>query len=246
MKFDDIKKLHQKKYRHESGHFLVEGEHLVQELEKAALQNPALKNSRIFATQDYQNWPTHLDKVMVTEKQMSQLSETKSPQGIVAVVPTAALSVTSSTAPAQENQRAVYLYEIQDPGNLGTLLRTLAWFGGFRCLLSPNSVDLFNAKVIRASMGAIFHVPIELDVPIESLSRRFHHMACLEVGGEPVASANFKRHDCLVFGNEARGLSSPQKMSLPMTAFGIPGTAAIESLNLATAVSLCVYEVTRS
>jgi len=245
MRFDDIKKLHQKKYRHESGHFLVEGEHLIQELEKAALQNPALKSSKIFATQDYQNWPTHLDKVMVTEKQMSQLSETKSPQGIVAVVPTAALSVTSSTAPAQENQRGIYLYEIQDPGNLGTVLRTLAWFGGFRCLLSPNSVDPFNAKVIRASMGAIFHVPIELDVFIESLPGRFRHMACLEVGGDSVTSADFKRHDCLVFGNEARGLSSQQKTALPMTAFGIPGIAAIESLNLATAVSLCVYEITR-
>jgi len=66
----------------------------------------------------------------------------------------------------QPGERAVYLHEIQDPGNLGTILRTLAWFGGFRCLLSPNSVDVHNGKAVRASMGAIFHVAVEIDVPL--------------------------------------------------------------------------------
>ena len=97
---------------------------------------------------------------------MMQISETRSPQGIAAVVPLL-------TAPApQPGERAIYLHEIQDPGNLGTILRTLAWFGGFRCLLSPDSVDVHNGKVVRASMGAIFHVPVEIDVPTRRAARR--------------------------------------------------------------------------
>ena len=85
---------------------------------------------------------------MVNSRHMAQLSETRSPQGIAAVVPLLA-------APApQPGERAIYLHEIQDPGNLGTILRTLAWFGDFRCLLSPDSVDVHNGKSVRASMGA--------------------------------------------------------------------------------------------
>ena len=104
---------------------------------------------------------------VVNSRHMTQLSETRSPQGIAAVVPLLA-------APApQPGERAIYLHEIQDPGNLGTILRTLAWFGRFRCLLSPNSVDVHNGKAVRASMGAIFHVPVEIDVPIDALPARF-------------------------------------------------------------------------
>ena len=101
---------------------------------------------------------------VVQSQQMAQISETRSPQGIAAVVPL----LTSAGAASRE--RAIYLHEMQDPGNLGTILRTLAWFGGFRCLLSPDSVDVHNGKVVRASMGAIFHVPVEIDVPLDALS----------------------------------------------------------------------------
>ena len=124
---------------------------------------------------------------MLKAREMAQLTETRSPQGIVAVVPLL-------SAPAQADRtRAMYLYEIQDPGNLGTILRTLAWFGGFRCLLSPNSVDVHNGKAVRASMGALFHVPIEIDVPIESLPARFARIARLDLQGQPIAVPEFRR-----------------------------------------------------
>ncbi len=97
------------------------------------------------------------------------------------------------TAPApQPGERAIYLHEIQDPGNLGTILRTLAWFGGFRCLLSPDSVDLHNGKVVRASMGAIFHVPVEIDVPLDSLPARFGRIASLDLQGQSIATPAFR------------------------------------------------------
>src|SRR5205085_6503921 len=105
----------------------------------------------------------------------AQISETRSPQGIAAVVP-----LLEPSAP-RAGERAVYLHEIQDPGNLGTILRTLAWFGNFRCLLSPDSVDVHNGKVVRASMGAIFHVPVEHEVPLESLRERYASIASLDL-----------------------------------------------------------------
>jgi RNA methyltransferase, TrmH family len=240
MKLDDIKKLHQKKYRGELGHFLVEGEHLVLELQKAAQQNPALASSELLVTEKYQGWKTPFKKTLVTEKQMAQISDTKTPQGITAVVPLLPTAISSSST-----ERAIYLYEVQDPGNLGTILRSLAWFGGFRLLLSPNSVDPYNPKVVRSSMGAIFHLPIELDVPLADVQARFQKIACLDMAGKLLSDPTVKQFDCFVFGNEARGVPREQLAALNAQAFTIAGSGAIESLNLASAVNMCVYELVR-
>lgn len=237
---DEIKKLHQKKYRNEFGYFLVEGEHLVLELEKAAKQHPALQNSELFVTEDYAHWPCIFKKNIISAKQMSQLSDTKTPQGIIAVTPFVA-------APSHylATERAIYLHEVQDPGNLGTILRTLAWFGQFRLLLSPGSVDPYNPKVVRSSMGAIFHVPMELDVPLESLSSRFRSIACLDMHGKALQDTSFKTFECYLFGNEARGVPRENLTALNAQAFTISGCGAIESLNLASAVNMCIYELMR-
>jgi TrmH family RNA methyltransferase len=239
MKFDDVKKLHQKKFREELGHFLVEGEHLVQELEKAGARDPRLRASEIYVTRDRAQWRTQLPLHVVQSKQMAQLSETRSPQGIVAVVPLLA------TPPARAGERAVYFHEIQDPGNFGTILRTLAWFGGFRCLTSPDSVDVHNGKVVRASMGAIFHVPVEVDVPMNALHERYPRVACLGLAGTSVASMAFRDFDCYVFGNEARGLPPGTLEALRARPFTIPGAGMIESLNVAASVNICLYELHR-
>jgi TrmH family RNA methyltransferase len=242
MKLDDIKKLHQKKYRDEFGYFLVEGEHLVQELEKAAQQNPVLKSSELFVTEQYQHWPSEFKKTLINDKQMAHISDTKTPQGIIAIAPCLPrpARLTSVT-----HERVFYFYEIQDPGNLGTILRSLAWFGNSRCLLSPNSVDPYNPKVVRTSMGAIFHVPMELDVPLEGLNKRFKQVACLDMQGKQLSDSSFKNYDCYLFGNEARGVPREHLQALDAQAFTIPGSGAIESLNLAAAVNMCVYELTR-
>jgi TrmH family RNA methyltransferase len=171
---------------------------------------------------------------------MAQIADTKTPQGIIALVP-----ILTPTRSSAKNERAIYLHEIQDPGNLGTILRTLAWFGNFRCLLSPASVDPYNPKVVRASMGAIFHVPIELDVELNSLQTRFAHIACLDMRGNNLQSATFKNFDCYLFGNEARGVPRAQLTALNAQSFTIAGCGAIESLNLASTVNMCVYELSR-
>ena len=237
MKFEDIKKLHQKKFREELRHFIVEGEHLVQELEKAAARDARLRQSEIYVTRDYAHWSSPMPMHVVKSAQMAQISETRSPQGIAAVVPM------FEARERRDDERAVYLHEIQDPGNLGTILRTLAWFGNFRCLLSPDSVDVHNGKVVRASMGAIFHVPVESDVPLDALPGRFARIACLDLDGEAVATAGFRQFECYLFGNEARGL--PQAAKTGARVFTIPGTGAIDSLNVAATVNICLYELNR-
>ncbi len=240
MKFEDIKKLHLKKAREEHGFFLLEGEHLVQELQKAVACDIRLRGSEIYLTREYEHWQSSLPVHMVKSRQMAQLSETRSPQGIAAVVP---LLV---APPQRPDERAVYLHEIQDPGNLGTILRTLAWFGGFRCLLSPNSVDVHNGKAVRASMGAIFHVPVEIDVLIDTLPVRFRRIASLDLQGRRIATPEFREFDCYVYGNESRGLPREALAEIRATAFTIAGTGVIESLNVATTVNICLYELTRN
>ena len=252
MKIDDIKKLHQKKYRTEFGSYLVEGEHLILELEKAADTQPSLQAATLFVTENYQYWQTRFHKTVITERQMAQISDTKSPQGIVAVVPIPAAkslaTPSESFKPGANNsaERAIYLFETQDPGNLGTILRSLVWFGNFRCLLSPNSVDPYNPKVVRASMGAIFHLPMELDVELTNLSQRFSRIACLDMEGEAISHDNFGSFQCYLFGNEARGVPEQARNQLQATAFTIPGSGVVESLNLASAVNICAYQLSNS
>lgn len=238
LKFDDIKKLHQKKYRDLHQHYLVEGEHLILELEKAANIHAALATSEVYVTESHAHITTRFNKHVITDRAMAQLSGTKSPQGMIAVTP-------MEIPPPRKNEKAIYLFEIQDPGNLGTILRTLAWFGGFHCLLSPNSVDPFNPKVVRASMGAIFHTSFELGVAINDLPKRYNTIATLDMQGSPLTDASFQQSQCLVFGNEARGVPQDAITALNATPYTIAGTGAIESLNLASVVNMCVYELSR-
>ena len=239
MKFDDVKKLHQKRYRESLGYFLVEGEHPVLELQKAVARNPRLKSCELYVTKQHAGWHSPFETHVISEMQMAQIADTHTPQGIVALVPVL------PPPPVCEGEQAVYLHEVQDPGNLGTIMRTLAWFGNFRCLLSPNSVDPYNSKVVRASMGALFHVPLEPDVELHSLRARFDRIACLDMGGEPLQSPAFRSFDCYVFGNEARGLPREQLAALDAKPFTINGRGRIESLNLASAVNMCLYELNR-
>lgn len=242
MKLDDIKKLHQKKYRQALGHYLVEGEHLVLELQKAATSQPALRASELYVTDAYEHWPGPFKTHLINDRQMAQLADTRTPQGILAVVP---MPANEDKPVTEASEQAIYLHEVQDPGNLGTILRTLAWFGGFRCLLSPGSVDPYNPKVVRASMGAIFHTALETEVPLASLSSRYSSIACLDLNGDGLTAESFRQHDCYLFGNEARGVPQEALAQMAAKPYTIAGNGEIESLNLASAVNMCVYELRR-
>ncbi|MFT6268041.1 MAG: TrmH family RNA methyltransferase [Alphaproteobacteria bacterium] len=245
MKLDDVKKLHQKKYRTQLGHYLIEGEHLILELQKASKTQVNAKNIMLYATEEYREWASQLNTdftlSIVNEKQMAHISDTKTPQGLIACVPLP--NLTDKQVLSKPGERCIYLHEIQDPGNLGTILRTLAWFGNFRLLLSPNSVDPFNPKVVRASMGAIFHVPLELDVELSDLQKRFTKFAFLDMQGSKVNTQEFASYDCYLFGNEARGVPLEALSAFNADAFTIAGGSSIDSLNLASAVNICVYQL---
>jgi TrmH family RNA methyltransferase len=238
MKLDDIKKLQQRKYREAAGYFLIEGEHLILELQKAAQKVPLLQQAELYVSGEHKQWPSQFATHVISDTQMGRISETKTPPGIIAVVP-----MLPPPPPPSAQERTIYLYEIQDPGNLGTILRTLAWFGNFRCLLSPGSVDPYNSKVVRASMGAIFHVPLEVEVALESLQARYDRFAYLDMKGEHLRAPSFKTFACYLFGNEARGVPREQLVMLDAKAFTIEGHGAVESLNLAAAVNICAYEL---
>jgi TrmH family RNA methyltransferase len=254
MTLEQLKGLKDKAQREAQGFYLAEGEHLVLELGKALVRRPALAASRILVSHEYlaaglpAGFPTQLPMETLNARHIGQLSDTRSPQGVIAVVPIL------PTPPPAAGERAVYLHEIQDPGNLGTILRTLAWFGGFRCLLSPDSVDPYNPKVVRASMGAVFTLPFESEVTLDALRRRFTRIALMDTGGRPIASDGFAAVECLMFGNEARGASPVMNTLAGKDVYSVPGAAppgrasdrAVESLNLATAVAVCAYEMTRT
>lgn len=248
MNLKDISKLHYKKYRDKYRCFLAEGEHLVHELVKAAEQNLELRSAHVYVTEKYKNQIGFLPSTVIDEKQMSRISDTKSPQGVIAKVPFFSIpedTIARGSTPGSTMSRAVYLHEVQDPGNLGAILRTLAWFGGFRCLLSPGSVDPFHAKVVRASMGAIFHVPVETEVSLEAICHRYQKIACLDLSGESVTAPSFKASECYLFGNEARGVPRELLDKVQPIYYNIRGGGMIESLNLAAAVHMSIYEISR-
>jgi TrmH family RNA methyltransferase len=94
-------------------------------------------------------------------------------------------------------------------------------------------------------MGAIFYVPVEIDVPIEVLPARFGRIASLDLQGRSITAAEFGDFGCYIYGNEARGLPREGLAQVKATAFTIAGTGAIESLNVATTVNICQYELAR-
>jgi len=258
MKLDDVKKLHQKKYRAQLGYYLVEGEHLILELQKAQLrsdqlqrsiqQQSNLKDVTLYVTEEYEEWASSLTAqftiLTINKKQMAQLSDTKTPQGIIACVPLPnSTKIIADQHIPKQHERCIYLHEVQDPGNLGTILRSLAWFGNFRLLLSPNSVDPFNSKVVRASMGAIFHVPVELEIELDDLSTRFSKFAYLDLQGSNINTGEFAHYECYLFGNEARGVPIEGLSAFNADAFTILGSGSIDSLNLASAVNICAYQL---
>jgi TrmH family RNA methyltransferase len=92
-------------------------------------------------------------------------------------------------------------------------------------------------------MGAIFHVPLELDVGLNELPQRFKTFAYLDMEGCPINTASFARHECYLFGNEARGVPADALANSNAEAFTIKGSGSIDSLNLASAVNICAYQL---
>ncbi len=247
-----VAKLAKKGARSETGLFLLEGPQAVAE---ALVYGPQLL-VELYAT------PTALERYaeiahaaadarvdvqFVTEQVLDTMADTVTPQGFVAVCrqfPTALKGIF-----AAKPRLVAVLEEVRDPGNAGTIIRAADAAGADAVILTGRSVDLYNPKVVRSTTGSLFHLPVAVDATLTDVVER------ARAAGLQTLAADIKGDDLLdvrtagllaeptawVFGNEARGLPD-EYLTVVDRAVSLPIYGQAESLNLATAASVCLYE----
>ncbi len=248
-----LRKVHQKKYREQLDLYFGEGYRLL----TAALDNPKTRIMEIIlgdkVLQTEQGtfiMRTAMDrKIPVyrsTERQMHSLSAEVTPPGIFFTV--AKTSRTGNDLHSCHDRVIVYLEQISDAGNLGTILRSMVWFGIRSLVLSPGCVDAYNPKSVRASAGAIFAANIYTNLPFDQVvallkPQDYLILAAIPGGGQSVTETNSKNKILLVFGSEATGLSE-SALKLVDKRVTIPQKGGMESLNLAVSAGIMFYQIT--
>jgi RNA methyltransferase, TrmH family len=247
-----VAKLAKRDARSETGLFLLEGPQAVAE----ALQYRPELLVELYAT------PTALERYsdiargaaeagleveFVSEVVLDAMADTVTPQGVIAVCrqfPTSLKDILGN-----EPKLIAILEEVRDPGNAGTIIRAADAAGADAVILTGRSVDLYNPKVVRATTGSLFHLPVAVGSELEGVVERIKGI------GLQVIAADIKGADLLaarkagalaaptawLFGNEARGLSD-EHYALADWVITVPIYGHAESMNLATAASVCLYE----
>ncbi|MDK6863142.1 TrmH family RNA methyltransferase [Nosocomiicoccus ampullae] len=223
----EIRKLLTKKGRTKAQQFLIEGEHLIEE----AIQFGAHIEEIFVLETDTFNFD--LKTTVVTKDIMSSLSKLVTPPGIIAVVRMETKSI--------ESDRVLAIDGIQDPGNLGTLIRTADAFNFKRILIGKNTVDPYSDKVLRSSQGSHFHVSLE-DVDLIEVMQNFNGtILTTDLSGESLTDKITDEKIMIVLGNEGQGVSQEvlavanYKVKIDM-----PGDA--ESLNVAVAGGILMHQ----
>lgn len=230
----NLRALHQKKYRDLENSMLVEGERLIQDL----VERHAQYVQRIFISKRLNsvldNWKLpnsfSFPIVEVDDHTIEQLSNAKGPQGIVA-------QIQAPKQRFQEQDFTVVLDTIQDPGNFGTILRTMAWFGIKQLVCSENTVDFCNPKVVQSSMGTVYDIDVQYCDLSTYLSTQNKSIYGALLEGESLFNAALETPAILIMGNEGNGISEEVKkrISHPVS---IPKYGVGESLNVASATSI--------
>jgi TrmH family RNA methyltransferase len=241
--------LTRRKAREKHALFVAEGVRAVEELLRAGLKvRGALIAPQLAEAPRGQALRAALDRsatdvVEVSEKDFRSAAATESPQGVIAIgeVPSRFLD----TLEVPDVCRLVLLDGIQDPGNAGTIVRTAAALGATATIALPGSVDLWNPKVIRSSMGAqfshqAFHAEAE-DV-LQFLSKHGVTLWATDANGEALDRSGAPRKLAIAVGNEGAGLSARIVGSAART-ISLPITGAVESLNVAVATGIILYEL---
>jgi len=179
------------------------------------------------------------------EKDFLKMTDTVTSQGIVAVVRQKEYSAEDFWKLFRSRSLLVAMDDVADPGNVGTILRTCDWFGVEGVLMSNDSVELFNPKVLRSTMGAVFHLPIFQDAQLPSMleyarSIGFSVIATVVDNGIPLDRFTFPVKSILVLGNEARGISLPVQ-HLAEQCITIPKFGKAESLNVGIACGILLH-----
>ncbi|MBV0919125.1 TrmH family RNA methyltransferase [Mycobacteroides chelonae] len=243
----DAVKLHRPAARRRAGLFLAEGPNLVE----AALRSGAVE--RVFATEAaterFAGLLVDAPVRLVTERAAKALSDTVTPVGLVAEC--RSIAAQWSQVAADSPRFVVVAVDISEPGNAGTLIRVADAMGADAVVLAGNSVDPFNGKSLRASAGSVFNVPVvpagDAAVVAENVTARGGAVLATTLDGElsldnadPVLAG-----PCAwIFGNEAHGLDSATA-ALATHRINIPMRGGAESLNLASAASICLYATAR-
>lgn len=174
---------------------------------------------------------------LVNSPDFQKISDTKNPQGIIGIFKFDILSFN----PDKEHPKVlVYLDNISDPGNLGTILRTCDWFGITEIMISPNSAEYLNPKVIRASMGSIFHLTIYDDVNFNSITElksNGYKIICSDLEGEDLVNFSFPNKFVVTLSSESSG-PSQEIISIADKFITIPKIGNAESLNVSVAAGI--------
>lgn len=243
-----IQSLNRKKDRDETGLFLVEGNKMVEEVLRSEFTTETLVCTSAFA-ESVSGIQFNASEIIETDKDAIQkASLLKNPQEALAIVRQPA-----PDKPALKLDADLYLALdfIQDPGNLGTIIRIADWFGINTIICSENTVDVFNPKVVQASMGAIFRVKCwytSLESFLDEISAQKIPVYGTFMKGENIYSEPLTKNGIVVLGNEGNGISD-QVGHLITNRLTIPSfsanTSKSESLNVAIAASICCSEFRR-
>jgi RNA methyltransferase, TrmH family len=188
-----------------------------------------------------------LEAEFVTEQVLDAMADTVTPQGVVAVCRQFPTSVKDILANGP--RLIAILEEVRDPGNAGTIIRAADSAGADAVIFTGRTVDLYNPKVVRATTGSLFHIPVAVGVELEEVLERtrdagLQTLAADIKGDDLLAARNdgvLARPTAWLFGNEARGLAD-EHIALADRAVSVPIYGHAESMNLATAASVCLYE----
>ena len=232
----NAKKLHQKKYRTDS--YLIEGWHLFEE----ALENQAIIR-QVFVLEAYLGRVENIQNVtVVTSEILSLLADSKTPQGIVAEI-----LLEQPVLPDQLHGRYLYLEDVQDPGNVGTMIRTADAAGFDGVMISKASADLFSLKTLRSMQGSHFHLPIWKMDREELFERASQSNLAVLATTLSEASMDYRQIPqidqlILVMGNEGKGISPEMATRADqLVHITMPGRA--ESLNVAVAAGILMFHL---
>ncbi len=229
-----VKSLQMGKYRQMYGKFVVEGEKLIHELLLSSFTP-----SQMYALSSWDKPENCPPVTLVSPAELQRISGQKTPNQVLAVVP-----IPQQPIAITASEPVLLLDDIQDPGNMGTLIRTADWFGIKHVVCSPHSVDFFHPKVVQSSMGAVFRVhPLVCDLPQWMASSGKNILAAVLDGVSIQDKAlHITETDSLVIGSESHGISD-EVLSLCSKKITIPRLGHGDSLNAAVSAGILMSRI---